>query len=1758
MSQNQSMLAGALLAIKSGVVQALTGTVETLKAGGANPRTAAAAARARWQEAHAALRVVDHKGMVRFSEEIGAFITGAPDTMSSADRANLARHGCDALLKYMDEVAAGQPDRPLRLFPAYRELLKGRGVEQASEGDLYFPDITQAPPDRAGATALPVDELRVLRRRLEMGLLQWLRKPDDSTGLREIHAVLEKVEASQATGHERALWWAAQALTEAMLHGGLPPDNRIRRLFSQINLQLGKIIQGAGDATEVLLREALYHAARAKAVTALVKDVQDTYRLHGTLDAGDANASDAVLETLAKARERLAGMNEAWSACAFGEGNITGFRTQLRELSSVCTDLGNVGLDALLKQFDVNVSLIAADSNKLTDVVALEGACALLMIGNGLDRNILVSAGFPGRARNMAARLAASLDNPQALKTLPPAELQDEELRRSESRQLTQQVHSEAGAALRKVEEILDNYFRDTANIQALKAVDKPLAQSAGALTMLGETQAVALLQQCRTDIAGYVSGKAATADDHALLAKRLTVLSAYIEAARQGPANLQSIMEQAGLAKPATPEARHEVIESLDAPVAAIEPAIAAQQAPLVEAPTPVPVVAASINADGGVDTDPEMLEIFLEEAAEVLSGIDATLSVSRSDPQNQEHLTALRRAFHTLKGSGRMVGLTHFGEAAWEIEQVFNALAQNKEAGSPDLYRLTGYATECFSHWVSELKGSGRANIDAAQLTDWAQKVRAGQPLPEPQALVELPAAQAEVPAAQIEPPAPAVHVEPEDVVIGDVRVGPALFEIYIGEVRQHSEVLRQQNANMQATGMMFEPEFLKSAHTLAGISGTVGFKPVQELASSLERALQTATDLREVPNVMDRDVLGRAVTALSEMVEAIAARTPPAGNPYLVAALEAIVTRNSEAIAVLQKAEPQSLGLTAILRPGSAPMAVAETQQPASAAVPPAELSGAERRRYRLDDDVDEQLLPIFLAEAQELVPQVGQDLRDWRARPDDKLVPESLKRLLHTLKGSARMAGAMGLGELTHQMETRVENALLLPALPDSHFDQLEASFDRIGILFEQLQGVEQASFTPAAEPVPDVIDAMTQTVRSATGFDLQPLPQPVDVQPAVMPDAVEIVSAPLLSLPPVAVPTPDPVPRSALLRVRADMVDRLSNQVGEVSIARARIESEMRSLRASMKELTENVSRLRGQLREMEIQAETQMQSRMAQAQETRGDFDPLEFDRFTRLQELTRLMAESVNDVATLHQNLIKDLDDGEAALNAQARINREVQQELLAIRMMPFSSLNDRLYRVTRLAAKESAKRVNLDIKGGHVDLDRGMLDKITAPLEHMLRNSIVHGIEDPAQRIAAGKPESGEIVIEVRQEGNEVVLFLRDDGAGLNIERIREKAVARGLMGADETLPDRQIGEFIFHSGLSTAEYVSEVAGRGVGMDVVRSEITALGGRVEIDSERGKGARFTIFLPLTLAVLQAVVLRAGSDLYAVPALMVQQVQKVKPEVIAEIRAAGKVTWQDNEYPFRHLHKLLGLAGTPLENQRTVSLLLLRSGQYRCAIQVDDFIGGQEIVVKNIGPQLARVPGVTGAAVLGSGETVLILNPVILAQRWVEAPAAVAPVAVPAADSNAVQLATMTQAIAPPVPAAPPEPVRERQRTIMVVDDSLTVRKITGRLLGREGYIVIAAKDGIEALEKLGDALPDVVITDVEMPRMDGFDLTRNIRNDARLQNLPIIMITSRTADKHREHATQLGVNVFLGKPYEESELLRNIAELMKAQTGA
>ncbi len=604
-----------------------------------------------------------------------------------------------------------------------------------------------------------------------------------------------------------------------------------------------------------------------------------------------------------------------------------------------------------------------------------------------------------------------------------------------------------------------------------------------------------------------------------------------------------------------------------------------------------------------------------------------------------------------------------------------------------------------------------------------------------------------------------------------------------------------------------------------------------------------------------------------------------------------------------------------------------------------------------------------------------------------------------------------------------------------------------------------------------------------------------------------------------------------------LRVRSDTVDRLVNEAGEIAITRTRVEGEIRAIRSSITDLTESLARLRRQAREITIEAERQIQAvHVSQQNESKKEFDPLELDRYTHFQELTKFLEESVSDVATIHQNLLKSIDDASAALVEQSRMNRGLQQDLMNVRMLPFSSQAERLHRLVRQTCKALNKQASLDIVGGEIELDRSVLDKMMAPLEHMIRNALSHGIESPKERRQIGKPEIGEIGIHLMQEGNEIILSLSDDGKGMDANKIRTKAIEKGFLDPNAEVDERRIFDFIFQPGFSTAQEVTQTSGRGVGMDVVKTEIGSLGGRVETQSVLNEGSTFRLYLPLTLAVTQTLLVHAAGVKYAIPSSMIEQVLELKNEQIAQAVERKSLAWKSNVYEYHFLPRLLGDSEIQPEERRLHWVLLLRSGQSRVAVQVDDLQGTQEVVVKNIGTQVARVVGIAGATVLGDGAIVLILNPVALANR------PMAPV---------IKLEDVIPELAG---VGAEEAHDDSPKLIMVVDDSLTVRKITSRMLERNGYQVMLAKDGKEALEKLNseEKLPDVVLSDIEMPHMDGFDLLKNIRDTERLKALPVIMITSRTADKHRNIALQSGANEYLGKPYNEEQLL----DLLKTYT--
>ncbi|MEO6155537.1 MAG: response regulator, partial [Thermomonas sp.] len=477
-----------------------------------------------------------------------------------------------------------------------------------------------------------------------------------------------------------------------------------------------------------------------------------------------------------------------------------------------------------------------------------------------------------------------------------------------------------------------------------------------------------------------------------------------------------------------------------------------------------------------------------------------------------------------------------------------------------------------------------------------------------------------------------------------------------------------------------------------------------------------------------------------------------------------------------------------------------------------------------------------------------------------------------------------------------------------------------------------------------------------------------------------------------------------------------------------------------------------------------------------------------------------------------------------ETLLLQQSRVSSELQEGLMRTRMVPFDALVPRLRRVIRQATGETGKNAQLKLDGAQGELDRNVLERMTAPLEHMLRNAVAHGLETPEARRKAGKPAEGSIRVAVRKEGSEVVLQVSDDGSGLDREAIRTRAIERGLIKPDAILGDNDLYVLILQAGFSTAQTVSRLAGRGVGMDVVASEVRQLGGTLDISSIPGEGTMFTLRLPQTLAVTQAVFVKIGDTQFAVPIASVRGVGRITRDELASAETTYRYGGED--YDLHDLGRLVGTGTAKAEGQLQMPLLLVRSGDLRAAVVIDQVLGNREIVVKSGGPQLASVPGIFGATIMGDGSVVVILDVAPLVRRQ-----------------------TTMQRDATPVQ---PHVEHRHVPLVMVVDDSVTMRKVTSRVLERNNFEVATAKDGIDALERMADMIPDLMLLDIEMPRMDGYELATAMKADPRMRDVPIIMITSRTGEKHRQRAMDLGVQGYLGKPYQEVELMRNVFELL------
>lgn len=751
--------------------------------------------------------------------------------------------------------------------------------------------------------------------------------------------------------------------------------------------------------------------------------------------------------------------------------------------------------------------------------------------------------------------------------------------------------------------------------------------------------------------------------------------------------------------------------------------------------------------------------------------------------------------------------------------------------------------------------------------------------------------------------------------------------------------------------------------------------------------------------------------------------------------------------------------------------------------------------------------------------------------------DELLQQSIDEL-HRMR-DAVMAGKMV--PAAKEFERRIQQA-------NAGFEVADESQVETAPAERDIEATEPHAFTIEPDDTVSMVivnsalaDELAEMNRSAAPapelelvLELEPEPEP---EPEPVAQSARVIARaapaaePAAPTPIAAAATSRSEQRQEFARIDTDLLEDLLNAAGEISIYHSRLSQQINLIEFHIEELEQTVARLREQLRKLDIDIDIETEAQILHSHQdtmVAKDFDPLELDRYSNLQQLSRALAETSNDLSSLKDLLQNLTTEAEGLLLQQSRVTAELQDGLMRTRMVPFERYVPRFTRLVRQVASEVGKQAELAVEGASGELDRQVLEKMLPPFEHMLRNAVMHGIESPNARQKANKPATGRITIRLHREGSEMIIDVADDGRGLDVAAIRRKAYELDMLRPDSKVTDEEIMALILTPGFSTAVQVTQSAGRGVGMDVVANEVKKLGGSLRISSVIGQGTNFTVRLPFTLAITQALIVRTGEEVYALPLPSVEGVARIPRKELENLLSHTEPSYEYGEqsYKFRHLGMYLGGQAASLpEDEAFISVILVRAGEFSAALLVDEMLASREIVVKSVGPQLAGIRGISGATILGDGSIVLIL------------------------DINAL---VRTGAPVVELKKAAPTPADDRPLAL-VVDDSITVRRVTERFLQRNGVRVVTAKDGLDAISVLSDHKPDVILLDIEMPRMDGYEFALHVRNDPRVSDVPIIMITSRVGDKHRARAIELGVNDYLGKPFQDSALLEAIARQLE-----
>jgi chemosensory pili system protein ChpA (sensor histidine kinase/response regulator) len=1810
-----------------------------------------------------ALRVLEIYGAALLAEEmeqVARYLIGPRE-----ERKNQSE-SLDALMRamvqlpgYLERVLAGSRDLALVLLPLLNDLRAVRGCALLSEGTLLLLNLKsdrQAQPTAPAPGEPPLSPAqwaRRLRPRFQVGLVGWIRGERAEQNLEVLATVATRLEQVATQQCVFQLWWVVGALLEALAEHGVENSVSVKRLLGLADREIRRLYeQGEARYAQLppieLLNNLLYYVARSTTSGPRVTAVRSSFRLSELLPVDDSVEQERenlsapsvkLMHTVAAAiREDLARVKDVLDMFVRrGGGQVEELTPQMVLLRKIGDTLGVLGLGELrarVQEAHARLEAVAAGKANADEATLVQVAASLIQVEDHLDGQLV------------------GLIMPRPAPAGDKAEAPDRDFEPVQGAVLRECVVN-----LARVKESIAQSVSGTLEAVGFDSWQELMRGIKAGLLMLGKTRAVEIVDALTTQLRRVMQPGGAPLSGSYLdrLADAIVSLEYYIETLQAGRSDPWYMLDNAAtclevLARepdqplptvPAVSEANYARTVRIAPPAPAIIAEAIAPTAtsrtltPPVLAPAPAPAFQASV-------TDPELLALFAEEAREELEKIRRHYPAWDQDAMAADALGVVRRSFHTLKGSGRMVGARELSEFSWSIENLVNRLLDGTLTRSPEIVATLREAVALLPALVAELTRGGTRTQPAA-LVARAHALAAGQPAPPveptaasaappmpvahaeaaPAAAMPQPAAAEAAPAAPpstaalAEPaaPLPSMPAEAPGAWVATELIPPppgpaagaaddaALREIYARETSSHVLTVRTWLAREQpypAPHVLTE-EVYRACHTLSGSSRMAEARHGTRLAEPLNHWLRKSFDSGVGLDDSDLLLLADCMTAMA----AVAGHLDEDTLYFTVHdTLRARIARAEHELdrRIAEAAEhSERTGLHALpaLQELRAPQVAAPAAEPSS--VPAV--------------DFDPEVAAIFCEEASELLEAAQSALQSWNAAPASGEHLAALKRGLHTLKGGARMAGIAAMGDLSHELESLVVQVGLGTATDDPRARAVaQAALDELARMREQVASgravapagaltariravasgaAEMAEPPPAARPPVAAETLQAVAPASAPAVAAAPAPSAAAAPPAVIaePPAVaaaatiaplsspwtaapqEATAAPHVAAEPAAEPAAPPtveptgifaaaeppaqtmaplpsymkpappVPpgrepvagaeRGEMARVSAELLDELLNHAGEVSITRARLEQQLGLVDFNLAELSRTVTRLKEQLRKLELETEAQVLHRHDQEADHRQGFDPLELDRYSSIQQYSRALAESASDVASLQQLLEGLVAETQNQLQLQARTVTELQNGLMRTRMVSFQRHVQRLARIVRQAAADTGKQAELVIEGAAGELDRQVLDRMLPPFEHLLRNAVVHGIEAPEERRARGKDATGRISLKLQREGSEVIVEVSDDGAGMNLAAIRSQGLARGLISEGQELTDDDVMQLVLEPGFTTASALTQQAGRGVGMDVVATEIKKLGGALHMDSRPGQGTRFTIRLPLTLAVSHALVVRTGDELYALPLPTIEGVVRLpREEAAAHLRSeSATFSYGEHRYRLQPLALYVGMEATPLpETDAAIPVVLVRAGEHSTGLVADELIGSREIVVKPVGPQISSIRGISGATILSDGRVVIILDITALVRaEW-------------------------------RVRAAAPAP-RERgdRRTFaLVVDDSITVRRVTQRLLERNGMRVMTARDGADAMTVLGEHVPDVILLDIEMPRMDGYEVAAQVRADPRLREVPIIMITSRSGEKHRAHAIELGVDDYLVKPYQESQLIDAIAPLVARRRAA